>query len=858
LRAKPFLAWMLFALQLLNVALPPLSFAAGPANPPTPAQVMAVQEAVRRGEFTPEVRQIVRSNPELKQFLPRKWQDELDAGTGAIPAPEGMAGDAAARAKAAKTEAAKAETAEKAAAAPFDWRKSVYASRLFATRLTANEGSQLTFFGHDLFGPRAEAPQLGDVLPVPDLYLIGPGDEIVVKLWGRMEGAYRLPVDRDGKVFLPKMGPLSVAGKTLGEVKSLLRSRYGTTPEVQSDVSIGQMKGFQVSVLGEVRTPGRYQASSFHTALQAIALAGGIKDIGSLRRVQVKRGREIAREIDIYDFLLRGDVTPDIRLLAGDAVFVPVVGPLVAVAGEVRRPAIYELKGKRAIREVLETAGGLAPSAYKRRVQVERLEGNRARVAIDLNMEEAEPALSSFLLQDGDILRILAVLPQMENIVEVEGNVQRPGKYEWKPGLTVGSLVPDEKFFLPDTFLDYALVTRLAGPERRKTILPVNLNRIVVERDAASDVALQPMDTLTVYAKSAFREKMAATVNGEVRKPGTYEILPGTLVSDLIKLGGDLGRDAYLEEAELSRLAEDRQNTTLITINLRQALAGDPSQNLAIQDRDHLMVRPMPDLQETRYITVTGEVRSPGSYAARKGERLSSILRRAGGFTKDAFLRGAVFTRVSVQKRQQELIDRTVEQLEQEVARTSVKEITVATDKEDSESQKQVLEARKLLLVRLKAVKAQGRIIIGLSEPDKFAGTENDLVIEPGDQLAVPRTPQVVNVLGRVYNPTAVVYNPANSTTAYYLRKVGGPTEDADRDHIFVVQTDGTVLTKATMDKGFWIMGGDGLMSAKLEAGDAIVVPDKLIFTHAMKDVKDITQIMMQIAVTLGVFLAVY
>jgi len=852
LRAKPFLAWMLFALQWLCVALPPLSFAAGPVNPPTPAQVMAVQEAVRRGEFTPEVRQIVRSNPELRQFLPQIWREELDAGTVAVPAQEGVAGEAAARAK-----VSKAEGTEKPVVAPFDWRKSVYASRLFATRLTDNEASQMTFFGHDLFGPRAEAPPSGDALPVPDVYLIGPGDEIIVKLWGRMEETFRLRVDRDGKVFLPKMGPLSVAGKTLGEVKALLRSRFGTTPEVRSDVSIGQMKGFQVSVLGEVQTPGRYQVSSFHTALQAIALAGGIKDIGSLRRVQVKRGREIAREIDIYDFLLRGDVTPDIRLQAGDAVFVPVVGPLVAVAGEVRRPAIYELKGARAIREVLETAGGLAPSAYKRRVQVERLEENRARVAIDLNMEEAEPALSSFHLLDGDILRILAVLPQMENIVEVEGNVQRPGKYEWKPGLTVGSLVPDEKFFLPDTFLDYALVTRLVGPERRKTIVPVNLNRIIVERDAASDVALQPMDTLTVYAKSAFREKTTATVNGEVRKPGIYEILPGTMVSDLLKLGGDLGRDAYLEEAELSRLAEDRQNTILITINLRQALAGEPSQNLVIRDRDHLMVRPMPDLQETRYITLKGEVRSPGVYSGRKGERLSSILKRAGGFTKDAFPRGAVFTRLSVQKRQQDLIDRTIEQLEQEIARTSMKETVAATDKEDTETQKQVFETRKLLLSRLKTVQAQGRIIISLSEPDKLAGTENDLVVEPGDQLAVPRTSQVVNVLGRVYNPTAVVYNPANSTAAYYLRKVGGPTEDADRDRIFVVQADGSVLTKSTLDRGFWIMGNGGLMSAKLEAGDAIVVPEKLMFSHVMRDVKDITQIMMQLAVTLGIFLAV-
>jgi len=861
LKTKPFLVWVLCVLQLFYAAGPAL--AAGPASPPTPAQLLMIQEAVRKGEFTPEARQIVSTNPELRQFLPPKWREELDAETGTPPTSEGMAGEAAARAKAAK--AAKTEGEEKPVAAPFDWRKSVYISRLFAFRLSFEEAKQLSFFGHALFDPRGEAPMIGDAVPVPTDYVIGPGDEIIVKLWGRMEGTHRLRVDRDGKVFVPKMGPLSVAGKTLGEVKTLLQNKFGTIAEVSSDVSIGQMKGFVVSVLGEVQSPGRYQVSSFHTALQAIAMAGGIKDIGSLRRVQIRRGKVTIKEIDIYDFLLRGDVTHDIRLSPGDTVFVPVVGPLVAVSGEVRRQDIYELKAEKTIREVLEIAGGLSPSAYKRRIQVERLEGNRNRVVMDLNLEEAGAPLSSMQMQDGDILRILAVLPEMENVVDVEGNVQRPGKYEWKQGLTVSSLVPDEKFFLPDTFLDYALITRLVGPERRKEVVPVNLRKIIVERDAAADVVLQPMDTLTVYNTSSFQEKMTATVEGEVRNPGTYEIFSGTKVSDLIKVAGDLARNASLEEAEIARLTEDRKNTTILKINLRLALSGDSTQNLLIRDQDQLMVRPMPDLQEARYITLKGEVRSPGVYAARNGERLSSILQRAGGFTKDAFLRGAIFTRVSVQKRQQELIDRAVEQLEQDVARSSMREAAVAIDKEATETQKQTLEARKLLLAKLRTVQAQGRIIIRLSERDKLEGTESDklegaesdIVIEPGDQLVVPRSPQVVNVLGRVYNPTAIVYNQANSTTGYYLRKVGGPTEDADRDRIFVVQADGSVLTKATMNQGLWMTGDSGLMSAKLEAGDAIVVPEKLMFSTVMKDVKDITQIMMQLAVTLGIFLAI-
>ena len=251
-------------------------------------------------------------------------------------------------------------------------------------------------------------------------------------------------------------------------------------------------------------------------------------------------------------------------------------------------------------------------------------------------------------------------------------------------------------------------------------------------------------------------------------------------------------------------------------------------------------------------------MRSPGVYAARKGERLSSILQRAGGFTKDAFLRGAIFTRVSVQKRQQEIIDRMIDQLEQDVVRTSAKEATVASDKEDVEAQKQALEARKLLIVRLKIGSRSGadhRSPVGSREGGGNRERPRHRTRGPVDDPAGHRKSSTC--WGACTTRRAWSSIRPTSTVGYYLRKVGGPTEDADRDHIFVVQADGSVLTKDTTDQGFWMMGDSGLMSAKLEAGDAIVVPEKLIFSRTMKDVKDITQIMMQLAVTLGVFLAI-
>lgn len=822
----------------------------------TPDQARILQDAVSRGEFTPEARAIVRANPELEMFLPQGWREELHAEAALFEtAPDNVLKRMGVGRKRTKDETA--ALPPMLPRPPYDWKTSVYVSRLFLSRLDKEESATLVHFGHALFDPRGDGTVLSEAYPVPEDYVIGPGDEVVVRLWGRAEGTHRMRVDRDGRIFFPKMGPMYVAGKTYRELKAFLREKTGAIAEARSDVSLGQVKGFHVSVVGEVEVPGRLHVSSFHTVLQAIERAGGPKDIGSLRRVTLKRAGGIGQEIDVYDFLLKGDAAPEIRLRSGDTVFVPVVGPLVAVVGEVRRQAIYELKGEGSVRDVIAMAGGLSPSAFRRRLQVERLEGHLSRIVVDLTLEEADRSLPSLTLADGDILRILAILPEEENVVHVQGSVNRPGKYEWKPGLTVGALIPDEQFFPPETFLDYALITRLVGPDRRKEVVPVDLRRIVVQRDPAADVALQPMDTLMVYPWSAFREVTTATVGGEVRSPGKYEVFPGTRIRDLVKAGGDLTPDASLEMAELSR-REPEGVVNIVRIHLGKALQGDETENLPVRDRDILMIRPIPDLEEALYITLKGEVRSPGIYAARKGERLSSVLRRAGGFTDAGYLKGAVFTRISVKQRQQEVIDRTVRQLEQDIARLAATEGATALEPEEVAAQRQIVEARKALLGSLRNVRAMGRVIVHLARPERLDGTEDDLLVEQGDTLEIPREAEVVNVVGRVYNATAVVYNSENRSTGYYLNRVGGPTEDADRDHIFVVRADGSVATSATLGEKLWFAGRDALLDAPLEPGDTIVVPEKLTYTRLLRDVKDVTSILYQIAVAAGVLIIAF
>ncbi|HEY3488871.1 MAG TPA: SLBB domain-containing protein [Candidatus Deferrimicrobiaceae bacterium] len=937
----------------------------------TPEMIDEARQVIQSGaEIPPDAKQFLEAHPELKEQLiqgakkkadeDNKGKDKTSSKTGAVP-PN-----------------ANAVSVNPPPLPSYDWRNSVYLAGLFGKRLGDNEAKSVVHFGHDLFAPKPGGAAVLEDMPVSPSFVVGPGDEIVVRTWGRLEGTSRLTVDRDGKIFYPKLGSMHVAGKTFGELKSYLRAKIGTMAQVSADVSLGDMKASRVSVVGEVRSPGWYNVSSFHTALQALYLAGGLKDIGSFRRVELRRGGRLLTTIDLYDFLLHGENSGDIRLRQGDTIFVPVVGRLVAVAGDVRRPAIYELAPEKSLAEVVAMAGGFAPSAFTQRVQVERLEGNTARTVLDTDASTIAKGGSAFDLADGDVVRVLPILDAEKNVVRLEGNVARPGKYEAKKGMTVGGLLPDEKTFLPETDFDYALLTRLVPPDQHKEMIPVNLRAIVLERKKEADIALQGGDTLKVYPRGAFRDGRKASISGEVRMardlvpaPVTdnqatlgkvagearpednvlsFDVPEGARVSDLVKLAGGLSRTALLTRAELIRVDAGR-NFTTVYVDLGKALSGDPQADLLLQDEDHLrvhsvyearykksvtasgelngpgeylmtdgmrlsdllfkaggfkesaygkeaelvrreispdgtlvatqtivvspskaiagdpasdvtlkendllVVRAMPDWSTRQQVTLAGEVRFPGIYTVRKGERLSSVVARAGGFTGDAYFRAGQFSRESTRASQQAAIDKLIEELELEIAQKA-QESGAAIDKEDLDSNRALLAARRSLIAQLKKAKATGRVIIGLPDDGRIAGSTADILLEDGDRLEVPRKMNVVNVVGRVYNPTGVVFDPGTPTVGHYLRLVGGPTETADRDHIFLLRADGTVATGETSRSGgFFVFGDRGVQSAKVAPGDSIVVPEKLVQTRLMKDIKDITQIMMQIAVTAGVLL---
>jgi polysaccharide export outer membrane protein len=332
-------------------------------------------------------------------------------------------------------------------------------------------------------------------------------------------------------------------------------------------------------------------------------------------------------------------------------------------------------------------------------------------------------------------------------------------------------------------------------------------------------------------------------------------------LSDLLFNAGGPKESAYTKEAEVIRREVSPQGdlvrTQALVVLPEKALRGDAEADIPLKEYDLLVVRQIPNWSENIRVTLAGEVQFPGIYTAHKGERLSSVVERAGGFTNTAYLKAAQFTRRSTQKTQQEAIDKLIDDLEVEVAQKA-QQVSGALDREDLESNKQLLEARRSIIAQLKKAKAKGRVVIRLTSADQLKGSASDILLEDGDRLEVPKKTNVVNVVGRVYNPTGIVYDPAKDTLGHYLTMVGGPTESADQDHLFLLKADGSVVTRENADGGFFSTGKQGLLSTRVDPGDSIVVPEKFVDTRLLKNTKDITQILFQIAVTTGVLIALF
>jgi polysaccharide export outer membrane protein len=500
------------------------------------------------------------------------------------------------------------------------------------TAVTGRPG--LAIFGHALFSrtPSTFAPITS--VPVSNDYIIGPGDEIKVLMWGRLDAQYSLEVDTEGVINFPQIGPLTVAGQTYAELKEQISRRAEAITGVNVNVSMGRLRTIQVFVLGEVRSPGVYTVSSLATVANALLASGGPTALGSLRRVELKRQGQIVTSIDLYDFLLRGDTSKDTRLMPGDVIFIPQVGPMVSISGNVNRPAIYELDDHQTLQAALDLAAGLSPQAYNQRIQIERFFENQIQIVLDITYEELKKE-KPVPLQDGDLIRVFSILPTSVNAVYLYGNVLRPGQYAFKEGLRLLDIVPDLDALSVDTFFDYALIKRYRPIDMEAELIPFDLGRLLLSQDKTQNIPIQPLDEIYIFSKWTFEDRPTASVTGQVRKPGRY-VVDQMRIRDLIQMAGDLKDEAYLPKGELIRTDKDQVQHTLY-FDVAGAMADDPDHNLEVRDKDQIIVHSVWEEKWKEVVSIEGEVKNSGEFVLTQGMRMKDLLFKAGGFTRNAY-----------------------------------------------------------------------------------------------------------------------------------------------------------------------------------------------------------------------------
>ena len=755
-------------------------------------------------------------------------------------------------------------------------------------------------------------------LPAGPDYVVGPGDGLSINLWGGVSQRFYRVVDREGRVSLPEVGPLLVSGKSLAEVQESLQQTLRTQfREVSADVSLAKLRTIRVYEVGDVANPGAYDISSLSTPLNALFVAGGPTQKGSLRIVKHYRGSQLVEVVDLYDLLLHGVKSDLQRLENGDSVLVPPIGPQVTVEGMVRRPAIYELKDEKNLATVLELAGGLLPTATLRHIEVQRLVAHQNQTMTGLDIPEGDSdsevtkKLEAFEIHDGDRIRIFPIAPYNQDAVYLEGHVTRPGRYSYHADMRVTDVIVSYKDLLPEPAGQYAEIIRLnapdfhpsvesfdlagalanpaqspvlhamdtvrifsrfdfenpptvsvwgdvrgpgtyrtsgqihlsdavhlAGgiapdanlddaqvfrylPDGKMKIFSVSLN-LALEGDPTANILLEPRDRLLIHRSTDAIQPSSAYVQGDVGKPGRYPLTTNMTVADLIRVGGGLKPSADTQTADLTHYEWSQGELTGHDqrITIASALAGDPASNLPVSNGDVLTIRQLPSWNDIgASISVKGEVGHPGAYGIRPGEKLSSVLERAGGFGPQAYPYGAVLMRREVREMETNARLEIVRRLKQE--QTNLRALP-ETDADQKNAKLTAIAETETTLQQLQANPPIGRVVVRIqSDMRAWRNTAADVPIRDGDVLFVPKKADYVTVNGQVFNPTAVSYRPGHSAR-WYLSQAGGTTQLANKKAVFVIRADGSVLA-AKNNSGFW--SGDPLGST-LRPGDSIVVPE--------------------------------
>jgi protein involved in polysaccharide export with SLBB domain len=779
-------------------------------------------------------------------------------------------------------------------------------------------------FGLDIFrNTSKQSDAIPMDLPVGPDYVVGPGDSLSIDLWGGVSQRFVRIVDREGRVALPEAGPVLVNGKSLDEVQfSIQRVLRTQFRDVSVDVSLSRLRTVRVYIVGDVAQPGAYDISSLSTPLNALFAAGGVTGRGSLRALKHYRGKQLVQEVDAYDLLLHGVRSDLKRLENGDTLMVPPMGPQVTVEGMVRRPAIYEMLNEASLADVLELAGGILPTAALRHIEVQRVEAHEKHTMLTLDLGSTSDAtevtqqLEAFKIHGGDQVHIFPIASYNQNSIFLQGHVLRPGRYSYKKGMKLTDLIASYSDLLPEPASHYAEIVRLNAPDFHPSVESFDLSAALA--NPAAGPTLQPLDTVRVFSRFDFEPPPDVWVGGEVRAPGKYRTSGQAHLRDAIYLSGGITPDASLDTAQLFRTQADG-TMRILSVDLKQALAGNPVDNILLQPRDRIIVhrssarvdpptvyvkgevakpgrypltsdmhvgdlvrvagglkrsadpetadltrfaagnspsgspeqldvklaavlsgdaaedvplhngdvltvRQVPQWEDLgASVIVRGEVQHPATYGIEPGERLSSVLRRSGGFNAQAYPYGAILIRREVRELQMKSHLDLIERLKTEERYLKA---LPESDEEQKNAKLTAIAETDTTLQQLQTTGPIGRVVIHLpSDAEhlaRFAGSPADVQLRNGDELVIPKKNNYVMVSGQVLNPTAVSYLPGKSAK-WYLSQAGGMTQIAAKNAVFVVRGDGSVISSKN-NSALW--SGDP-MAAVLKPGDSIIVPEK-------------------------------
>lgn len=660
---------------------------------------------------------------------------------------------------------------------------------------TTDNASQI--FGHDVFTNRNLTFEPSINLATPVDYRLGPGDEVIIDVWGASENTIRQSISPEGTIQVSGLGPVQLSGMTVKDANAYLQREFskiysgisGSEPTSQIKLTLGDIRTIQINIMGEVAVPGTYTLSSFSSVFHALYRAGGVNKIGSLRSIKVVRNGKTIADLDVYDYLMKGKMKDDIRLQEGDVIIVNPYESLVRIAGKVKRPMFYEMKPTETVATILNYAGGFTGDAYKKAVRIIRKSGREHQV---YNVDEMD--YSVFRLDDGDSISVDAVLKRFENRVEIRGAVYRSGLYELSGTVnTVKQLIKKAEGLRGDAFLNRALLDR-ENEDLSHEVIAVDLGGLL--KGTVADIPLQKNDILYIPSIHDLKEEETISIHGEVASPGTFLFSKNMTIEDLLVQSGGLLEAAATTKVDITRRIKDPKSTSFSSVlgktysfDIKDGLVVGGEGDFHLEPFDEVYVRKSPAYRKQQNVVVAGEVLFGGNYAlVKKNERLSDLISKAGGITPDAYVKGARLIRKMTEEEQRRQADAV------RMARMGEGKDSISVEK---------LNISDTYTVGINLEKA-------ISNP----GSDFDLVLREGDVLFIPEYINTVKISGAVMYPNTVLYKRGESLR-YYINQAGGYGNLAKKKKAYVVYMNGTISRLKSRDK------------KAIEPGCEIIVPSK-------------------------------